>query len=58
MKTAGLKGTVQAAAVLNITVSVLAYVAHRRSQRPSEIAATLAAAARVTAEPADSEPVT
>lgn len=44
MKSAGLKGTVQAAALLNVTVSLLAYVAHRRSQRPSEIAATLAAA--------------
>jgi len=45
MKSAGLKGTVQAAAVLNLTVSLLAYVAHRRSQRPGEIAKALAAAA-------------
>ncbi len=49
MKSAGLKGTVQAAAVLNITVSLLAYIAHRRSQRPAEIAATLAAATTATA---------
>ena len=43
MKRAGLNGTVHAAAVLNITVSLLAYIAHRRSQRPGEIAKTLAA---------------
>jgi hypothetical protein len=42
MKAAGLRGTVQAAALLNITVSLLAYVAHRRSQRPAEIAKVLA----------------
>lgn len=42
---AGQQGSVRIAAVLNITVSLLAYVAHRRSQRPQEIAATLAAAA-------------
>jgi spermidine synthase len=47
MKAAGLKGTVQAAAVLNLTVSLLAYVAHRRSQRPAEVAATLAVATAV-----------
>jgi hypothetical protein len=41
MKAAGLAGTVRAAALLNITVSLLAYVAHRRSQRPAEIAKTL-----------------
>ena len=43
MKRAGLNGTVHAAAAINITVSLLAYVAHRRSQRPKEIADTLAA---------------
>jgi predicted membrane-bound spermidine synthase len=36
MKRAGLNGTVHAAAVLNITVSVLAYIAHRRSRRGEE----------------------
>ncbi len=39
---AGQTGSVRIAAVLNITVSLLAYVAHRRSQRPAEIAAVLA----------------
>ena len=43
MKRAGLNGTVHAAAVLNISVSMLAYIAHRRAQRPAEIAKTLAA---------------
>lgn len=43
MKSAGLQGTVRAAALLNITVSLLAYIAHRRSQRPAEIAKTLEA---------------
>ena len=43
MKSAGLQGTVRAAALLNITVSLLAYIAHRRSQRPAEIAKTLGA---------------
>ena len=52
MKMAGLRGTVQAAALLNITVSLLAYVAHRRSQRPAEIAAVLASA---VAAPASSD---
>jgi predicted membrane-bound spermidine synthase len=41
MKNAGLQGTVRAAAALNFTVSLLAYVAHRRSQRPGEIAKVL-----------------
>jgi predicted membrane-bound spermidine synthase len=36
---AGQAGSVRAAALLNVTVSLLAYVAHRRSQRPTEIAA-------------------
>jgi predicted membrane-bound spermidine synthase len=41
MKSAGLQGTVRVAALLNVTVSLLAYVAHRRSQRPAELRATL-----------------
>ncbi len=53
MKSAGLEGTVRAAAALNITVSLLAYIAHRRSQRPAEIAATLAAATTATASAAE-----
>lgn len=48
MKHAGLQGTVRAAALLNITVSLLAYVAHRRSQRPAEVAAVLSAIAGAT----------
>ena len=44
----------QAAALLNITVSLLAYVAHRRSQRPAEIAEVLASAAAAGAS-ADSD---
>ncbi|MBX3192944.1 MAG: hypothetical protein KF819_38520 [Labilithrix sp.] len=50
---AGQTGSVRVAAVLNVTVSLLAYVAHRRSQRPAEIAATLSAA--VPAETAEVE---
>lgn len=42
---AGQIGTVRVAAALNITVSLLAYVAHRRTQRPKEIEATLAGVA-------------
>jgi spermidine synthase len=42
---AGQTGSVRAAALLNVVVSLLAYVAHRRSQRPQEIAQTLAAVA-------------
>ncbi|MDB4942135.1 MAG: Spermidine synthase [Labilithrix sp.] len=38
---AGQTGSVRLAALLNVTVSLLAYVAHRRSQRPGEIAAAL-----------------
>jgi len=38
----GQSGAVRFAALLNVTVSLLAYVAHRRSQRPGEIAATFA----------------
>ncbi len=56
MKAAGLRGTVQAAALLNITVSLLAYVAHRRSQRPAEIAKVLASAtATATATASEDE---
>lgn len=56
---AGQSGSVRVAALLNVTVSLLAYVAHRRSQRPAEIQATLkaatSAAAVEDAEP-DAEP--
>ncbi|HEY8073433.1 MAG TPA: hypothetical protein VIF62_04975 [Labilithrix sp.] len=48
---AGQAGSVRVAAVLNVTVSLLAFVAHRRSQRPQEIAETLAAAS--SGEPAE-----
>lgn len=41
---AGQSGSVRLAALLNFTVSLLAYIAHRRAQRPQEVAATLAAA--------------
>jgi hypothetical protein len=55
MKAAGLRGTVQAAALLNITVSLLAYVAHRRSQRPAEIAKVLESAAASAAASSEDE---
>ena len=42
---AGQAGSVRFAALLNVTVSLLAYVAHRRAERPAEIARTLAPAA-------------
>jgi spermidine synthase len=42
---AGEAGSVRIAALLNVIVSLLAYVAHRRSVRPQEVAATLAAVA-------------
>lgn len=38
---AGQRGSVRIAALLNLTVSLLAYIAHRRSQRPAEMARTL-----------------
>jgi spermidine synthase len=41
---AGQSGSVRIAALLNITVSLLAYVAHRRAMRPAEVARTLAKA--------------
>lgn len=44
MGRAGQMGSVRVAAALNVTVSLLAYVAHRRAQRPAEIQAALAAA--------------
>jgi len=44
MGRAGQAGSVRVAAILNVTVSLLAYVAHRRSQRPREIAETIARA--------------
>ena len=53
---AGQAGSVRAAAIMNVTVSLLAYIAHRRSQRPKEIADTLAAVtASATAAGAESE---
>jgi len=45
MGRAGQTGSVRIAALLNLTVSLLAYIAHRRSQRPAEIAAVLGALA-------------
>jgi predicted membrane-bound spermidine synthase len=47
---AGLKGAVRIAALLNITVSLLAYVAHRRAVRLSEIEQTLARVAAMAAK--------
>jgi spermidine synthase len=41
---AGQLGTVRLAATLNVTVSLFAYLAHRRSQRQSEIQPSIAAA--------------
>ena len=55
MKRAGLNGTVHAAAVLNITVSLLAYIAHRRATRPQEIKRELAAVAEEAQKSADEE---
>ena len=46
MGRAGQTGSVRIAALLNLTVSLLAYIAHRRSQRPAEIAAVLGALAK------------
>ena len=50
MGRAGQTGSVRIAALLNVTVSLLAYLAHRRSQRPAEIAAPLTALAKTEAE--------
>jgi predicted membrane-bound spermidine synthase len=55
--TAGQSGSVRLAALLNVTVSLLAYVAHRRAMRPKEVAETLDAAMtpeRVTTDDAES----
>jgi predicted membrane-bound spermidine synthase len=41
---AGQSGSVRIAALLNLTVSLLAYVAHRRAARPKEIAAAIESA--------------
>jgi spermidine synthase len=38
---AGQTGSVRIAALLNLSVSLLAYIAHRRSQRPGEVAAAI-----------------
>lgn len=48
---AGQSGTVRIAALLNVTVSLLAYVAHRRAMRPAEVARALAAAMAPEPEP-------
>jgi len=48
MGNAGQRGSVRLAALLNVTVSLLAFIAHRRSQRPQEIADTLAAATKTS----------
>jgi len=45
---AGQRGSVRIAALLNVTVSLLAYVAHRRSVRPQEIAEDLEKLAETT----------
>ena len=50
---AGQKGSVRIAALLNLTVSLLAYVAHRRSQRPAEITAALTGGLTTDDERAD-----
>jgi spermidine synthase len=52
---AGQTGSVRAAALLNVVVSLLAYVAHRRSLRPQEIAETLAAVAHDASKAAEEE---
>jgi predicted membrane-bound spermidine synthase len=50
---AGESGSVRVAALLNVTVSLLAYIAHRRAQRPAEIADTLAKVAKDAASTPD-----
>jgi len=52
---AGQAGTVRIAAVMNVTVSLLAYVAHRRAQRPGEIQAQLASVKAAAEAEADAE---
>jgi spermidine synthase len=47
---AGQSGSVRIAALLNVTVSLLAYVAHRRAQRPKEVADALAKVAAAAQE--------
>ena len=47
---AGQIGSVRVAAALNVTVSLLAYIGYRRSQRPEEIARTIAAATTPNAD--------
>lgn len=44
MGKAGQLGSTRIAALLNVTVSLLAFVAHRRAVRPAEVAATVASA--------------
>jgi predicted membrane-bound spermidine synthase len=52
---AGQSGSIRLAALLNVTVSLLAYVAHRRAVRPKEIAETLALAAAAGHDDVDEE---
>jgi spermidine synthase len=50
---AGQLGSVRLAALLNVVVSLLSYVAHRRAQRPSEVAAVLAVASTPASDRAE-----
>ncbi|HVJ94980.1 MAG TPA: hypothetical protein VM580_34610 [Labilithrix sp.] len=54
----GQTGSVRVAAMLNVTVSLLAYVAHRRAARPAEVRATLASALSPDANDSPAEPQT
>ena len=51
----GQAGAVRVAAVLNLTVSLLAYVAHRRAMRPSEVKKQLADIAEKAKADADGD---
>jgi len=51
----GQSGAVRIAAVLNLTVSLLAYVAHRRAMRPQEVKEQLSAIASEAKAKADEE---
>jgi predicted membrane-bound spermidine synthase len=52
---AGQAGSIRISALLNVTVSLLAYIAHRRAMRPSEVAETLAKAMTPEAPKAEQE---
>jgi predicted membrane-bound spermidine synthase len=52
---AGQSGSVRIAALLNVTVSLLAFIAHRRAMRPKEVAETLAKAMAPPAEEASND---